>query len=67
MFTEVKTVGTDEFWEAMCSFRFVRINMHEGAIGATLYVTVAPPEQVPGYIEAKILSSEDCLKIKTLR
>ena len=51
---ETKIVSTDEFWEVMSDFRFVRLTELQGRIGNTLYICTQPPEKVCGFLSKKI-------------
>ncbi len=43
MKTVARAVTREEFWDAMCDPRFVRLSRHTGAIGLQLISTDDPP------------------------
>lgn len=57
---------TEEFWEAMCSLRFSRIDLNHGSIGKDIYYCSMPPEEVDGFLEKKIEESIAALEGKPL-
>jgi len=59
----VRICSTDDFWSAMCSFSFVRVDLYTGFDGRTKtkYITKTPPEHVDGFIEKKIQETQSLL------
>jgi hypothetical protein len=59
----VRICSTDEFWSAMCSFSFVRVDLCTGFNGRTKtkYITKTPPEHVDGFLEKKIQETQSLL------
>lgn len=51
---KISTVGTEEFWELMCTFGALRTGPNSISLRDTLYLTDRPPEDVPGFFEEKI-------------
>lgn len=66
MSVNYKIVNTDQFWKRLCDFRSVRIDEHNVAIGNTMYVTKTSPEEIPGFIEAKLKNVANALNLKKL-
>jgi hypothetical protein len=42
-----KPCSTAQFWQYMRSIKFVRLSLHTGAIGQTLFYCAHPPEEDP--------------------
>jgi len=57
----VVQVSTDEFWQKMCSFSSFRIDLHNIAIGMTIFHCDKPPELVVGFLDEKIEEIESKL------
>jgi hypothetical protein len=54
--------NTDAFWAAMCNPAFVRTSLNAGRMGCTMYIVDVPPEDVPGFIDAKIAATVSALE-----
>lgn len=56
-----RDLSTEEFWDAMCDQRFVRLDRNNGRIENTVYHASVPPENVPGFIQTKMIEAARCL------
>jgi len=50
----MKACCTDEFWDKMCSPRFIRTSHYCGRIGNYSFLCLRPPEDVDGFLASKI-------------
>lgn len=59
----IKFLTTDEFWEKMCHPGFYRVSKHQGVMCGATYLVDIPPEDVDGFMEAKI---DECIPVHSL-
>jgi hypothetical protein len=59
---EHKIVGTEEFWRLMCTWEFLRLDLHRGAVRNVVIVTKVAPEEVDGFMEARLAETIERLR-----
>lgn len=59
-------VSTEDFWQKMCSYSAHRIDLHNIAIGMTIYHCDKPPELVVGFLDDQIERIEQLLNPPSL-
>ena len=52
---KIIALNTEEFWEKMGGMAFIRLDLYHGASRNEVYVTLLPPEHVPGFVTDKIV------------
>jgi hypothetical protein len=50
-------LNTEEFWEVMCSMAFIRLDLYSGVCRGARFITLSPPETVPGFVSTKIINA----------
>ena len=63
---KLQIVNTNDFWSILCDYRSYRSDLYKAYIGNTMFITLVPPEKIKGFLDKKIRTIRNDLRLDEL-